>query len=152
MSKEMFYLQVRPSIPELRAAIDSLKIYDGKKRLALEDAIDDSVKDMAKVAKQKVPVDSGKLKKSIFSKMNRKIFTGYFGAKAHHAHLIEFGAKASTEKAKDKKALVFYPGYAVQIFSRSADIPAREAHPFITPAYDEVYPKLIRRIKKAMQP
>ena len=65
MSKEGFYMYVKPSIPELRAAIDSLKIYDATKRIALENAIDYSVKDMAKVARQKVPVDSGRLKKSI---------------------------------------------------------------------------------------
>ena len=151
MSKEGFYMYVRPSIPELRTAIDSLKIYDATKRIALEDAIEDSVKDMAKVARQKVPVDSGKLKKSIFSKMYRKAFTGYFGAKAHHAHLIERGAKASTTKPKNKKVLAFSTGGA-QVFSTFANIPARAAHPFIRPAYDEVLPKLITRIKKAMQP
>ena len=151
MSKEGFYMYVRPSIPELRAAIDSLKIYDATKRIALEDAIEDSVKDMAKVARQKVPVDSGKLKKSIFSKMNRQIFTGYFGAKAHHAHLIERGVKANTIKPSAKKALAFSSGGA-QVFATSANIPARAAHPFIRPAYDEVLPKLIQRIRRAMQP
>lgn len=151
MSKEMFYLHVRPSIPELRAAIDSLKIYDATKRIALENAIEDSVKDMAKVARQKVPVDSGKLKKSIFSKMNRKIFTGYFGAKAHHAHLIERGAKASTTKPKNQKVLAFSTGGA-QVFATFANIPARSAQPFVRPAYNEVLPKLIQRIRRAMQP
>lgn len=151
MSSEGFYIHIKPSIPALKAAIDSLNIYDAKKRIALEDAIEQSTKDMAKEAKTRVPVDTGKLKKSIFSKMNRQAFTGWFGAKANHAHLIEFGAKASKESPATKKALVFSAGSG-QVFSKSANIPARPAQPFIKPAYVAIYPKLIQRIGRAMKP
>ena len=60
-------LEITPSNRELREALSSISIYDAKARLRIERAVETTVKEMARLAKEKVPVNSGGLKKSIFS-------------------------------------------------------------------------------------
>lgn len=147
----MFQLKITPANKELREAIGSISAYDGAARLRIENAVEATCKDMARMSRALVPVRTGKLKKSIFWSFQRKNVVGYFGAKAPYAHLIELGAKASTEKPKDKKALMIASAGKLQ-YAASAKIPARGAHPFIRPSYEQGRPEFIRRLKEAVQP
>ena len=148
----MFQIKITPSNKELREAIGSISAYDGAARLRIENAVEATVKDMSRTAKQLVPVNTGRLKKSIFWSFHRKDVVGYFGAKAPYAHLVELGIKKEVvEKPKDKRALMITAASGIQ-YAASAKIPARGAHPFIRPAYDQGRPEFIRRLKEAVQP
>ena len=137
---------------EVRKAVQSIALYDGKSRIAVENAINKSVKRMAGNAKKRVPVRRGALKASIFSSFTKQPLQGCFGAKKPHAHLMEYGVRATLVVSKKKKPLRFFPaGTMGAVYSRSARIPARKARPFIMPAYEEGKPCLFDMLKKALQ-
>ena len=141
-------LDITPSNKELRGALSSISIYDAKARLRIESAVETTVKEMARLAKEKVPVNSGGLKKSIFCSFKKVGCVGYFGAKAPHAHLIEMGVSASQAQPKTKKSLKFNDG---KTFIKCAQIPRRPERPFIRPAYEHERPAFIRRLAEAVK-
>ena len=91
---------------DLTKAMSSISAWDGKTRLAIENALQDSTKNIARGAKQKVAQRSGKLKKSIKTGFDRRKPEGLVKAKTPYAHIVEFGAKAHIVRAKNKKALL----------------------------------------------
>lgn len=144
-------LDITPSNKELREALSSISIYDGKARLRIESAVDTTVKEMARLAREKVPVRSGELKKSIFSSFKKVGCVGYFGAKAPHAHLIEMGVSASQVQPKKKRALRIIDTSVIRFTNKTIDIPARRGRPFIRPAYEQERPAFIRRLAEAVR-
>lgn len=144
-------LDIKPSNKELQNALKSISAYDARSRLRIEAAVERSVKEMARLAKSRVPVQSGGLKKSVFSSFHKIGCVGYFGAKAPHAHLIEFGVKALTILPKKKEALRTVDSSVIR-FAEKVDIPVRGNRPFIRPSYEQERPELIRELKKAVQP
>lgn len=151
------YVNISATNAEISAALKKISIYDGKTRLKLEKAIDLGTKAMARRARSKVPVDSGTLKASIFSSFKKEKMAGYFGAKKPHAHLIELGVKASVDQPmkhlvfKNRRFLRFYNSGGDAVFARKTVIPARRAQPFIKPSYEAEEPKLIARVRKAVE-
>lgn len=161
-------LDITPVNKELKKALDSITFYDRESFRRIEKALDDGSKAIERGARQRVPVKSGKLKKSIFSKLDKNEASAYVGAKAPHAHLIEMGVKAkevdlsktetlSTKRArKGSKAMDVSAaqvpttkrttGYATKI-----KIPARAPRPFMKPAFDEERPKIVRAFEEAVQ-
>ena len=144
-------LDIKPSNKELQDALRSISAYDAKSRLRIEAAVEKSVKEMARLAKSRVPVKSGALKKSVFSSFRKLGCSGYFGAKAPHAHLVEFGVRAAVAKPKKKEALRIVDT-SLSRFSEEAEIPARGNRPFVRPSYEQERPELMRELKKAVQP
>ncbi|MEG0798700.1 MAG: HK97 gp10 family phage protein [Acidaminococcaceae bacterium] len=143
--------RVNVKVPELNDAIAKLGTYSGKMALKVEEAISDSTKSIGQGAKNRVPVARGTLKKSIRTKFNKKTCTGEVYAKAQHAHLIEFGVKASIAKPTDKKVMAI-DVQGQRFFRRKANIPARSARPFMRPAFEDEKPNLIRNVEKAVRP
>ena len=131
---------------DLTKAMSSISAWDGKTRLAIENALQDSTKNIARGAKQKVAQRSGKLKKSIKTGFDRRKPEGLVKAKTH---IVEFGAKAHIVRAKNKKALSISAGGDL-LLRKSAKIPARKGRPFIKPAFDAEEPKLISNMKKVL--
>lgn len=129
--------------------MSSISAWDGKTRLAIENALQDSTKNIARGAKQKVAQRSGKLKKSIKTGFDRRKPEGLVKAKTPYAHIVEFGAKAHIVRAKNKKALSISAGGDL-LLRKSAKIPARKGRPFIKPAFDAEEPKLISNMKKVL--
>ena len=84
---------------DLNKAMSSISAWDGKTRLAIENALQDSTKNIARGAKQKVAQRSGKLKKSIKTGFDRRKPEGLVKAKTPYAHIVEFGAKAHIVRA-----------------------------------------------------
>ena len=143
-------------VPELEQTLGQLKAYDGKAALKVEEAVSTSTKNIAKGARQRVPVRSGKLKKSIRSRFDKRAVTGYVQARQPHAHLVEFGAKGATVEPKSKKALKIPwsggMGVGGTYFAASAKIPARKERPFMRPAFEDEKPELIKALKEAVKP
>lgn len=132
---------------DITKALERIQLYSKKMPLAVENAVSGSAKAIARGGKQRVRVKSGKLKKSIGSSFDLKKCEGKAFVKMPHAHLIEFGAKASVAKPKAKKALKINGK-----FFGKAKIPERRAFPFMKPAYEEEKPALLKKIKEAVQP
>lgn len=164
-------LDIKPVNKELRKALDSIALYDRKSFKRIEQAVEDGAKAIESGAKRRVPVRSGKLKKSIFSRLDKKEVAGYVGAKAPHAHLVEHGVKEKTVDLKDpdtlskrrqRKGVTVMPlkgaapstkeGVRNTGFATKITIPARAKRPFMTPAFEEERPKIVRSFEQAVQP
>ena len=104
---------------------------------------------VAREARQRVPVRSGKLKKSIKTRFSTVKLEGQVYSNVPYAHLVEFGSRAHTVRPKKKKALRFFKGGPV--FTKRSRIPAQAGKPFFKPSYDYVEPQLIRDVKKAVR-
>lgn len=137
---------------DIRKTLNQIAFYDGKARLRVEAALAKGAHDMAKDAKAKVPVDSGVLKRSVFSNFKKVGLEATFGAKKPHAHLIEYGVKQSSAAPKRKKAMRIADTIAIRYTRKSVIIPARPAHPFIEPAFESGVSDVVRDVKKAVQP
>lgn len=157
--------RVNMSCPELGKAIDQISAYDGKTALRVENAIQSGAKNIASGAKRRVPVKSGGLKKSIVSRFGRNkygrgVIEAEVAARKPHAHLVEFGARATVVKPKTKKALRIidkgmFEGTGGQFgasFAERATIPRRAAHPYMRPAFENEKPALIRAVQEAVKP
>lgn len=116
-----------------------------------------------KAAKEKVPVDTGKLKKNIIVKQISKAPHILYvttirpykkgkgekkGTGVRYAHLVEFGTKTHPEPKKGKKAkgpmLIAKGG---KLFW-NVHHPGVEPHPFMRPAFDENVERALARMSK----
>ena len=157
--------RVNFSVPELGQALNQINAYDSRSRLGIENAVQGSTKAIATGMKSRVPVKSGKLKKRIKSrfsvnKFGKGVIQGEAAAVTPYAHLVEFGAKGTVIKPKNKKALRFVgdagmlEGSGGQYgfkFAASVTIPARKAKPYARPAFEAEKPNLIRAIGEAVK-
>lgn len=145
----MAVFTVKVSEGELSKAIRQISAWDGKNRLRVEGALKRGTSGVAREARQRVPVRTGKLKKSIKTRFSAVKLEGQVYSNVPYAHLVEFGSRAHTVKPQKKKALRFFRDGPV--FTKRARIPAQSGKPFFKPAYDYVEPQLIREVKKAVQ-
>lgn len=146
--------QITFKVPEIKATLDQLNAYNGKERLRVENVIQSSTKNIARGARNRVPVRTGNLKKKISSRFNRVGKYGPYGtvsARRPYAHLVEFGAKGTTVAPKNKKAMTI-DEYGIRRYAQKAKIPARKERPYMRPAFEDEKPKLIRDLKGAVQP
>ena len=134
---------------ELSKAIRQISAWDGKTRLRVEVVLKNGTNAVAREARQRVPVRSGKLKKSIKTRFSMVKLEGQVYSNVPYAHLVEFGSRAHTVRPKKKKALRFFKGGPV--FTKRSRIPAQAGKPFFKPSYDYVEPQLLRDVKKAVQ-
>lgn len=134
---------------ELSKAIGQISAWDGKSRLRVEGALRRGTSGVAREARQRVPVRTGKLKKSIKTRFSAVKLEGQVYSNVPYAHLVEFGSRAHTVRPKKKKALRFFKGGPV--FTKRSRIPAQAGKPFFKPSYDYVEPQLLRDVKKAVQ-
>lgn len=158
-------LDITPVNKEMRKALKTISVYDHKSYGRIEKALEDGVKSVRRGAESRVSVNSGKLKKSIFSRTQKTPLTGYIGARAPHAHLVEFGVKKVDVDLKDEETLskrrvrkgakvmtvkgnkAGGTGYGTKI-----EIPARSKRPFMQPAFEEARPKIVKSFEEAVQP
>lgn len=142
-----FYAKVTSN--DLTKTLGSISAWDGKTRLAVENALQNGTKAVARGAKQRVAQRSGKLKKSIKTGFDRRKPEGMVRAKTPYAHIVEFGSKSYTLRAKNKKALTI-PGGSALVLRKSAKIPARKGRPFIEPSFEAEEPKIVSSMKKVL--
>ena len=117
---------------ELSKAIRQISsAWDGKTRLRVEAALKRGTNAVYREARQRVPVRSGKLKKSIRQRFSTVKLEGQVFSNQPYAHLVEFGSRAHTVRPKKKKALRFFKGGPVftkrsriQAFLRLCGTPA----------------------------
>ena len=96
---------------ELSKAIRQISAWDGKTRLRVEAALKRGTNAVYREARQRVPIRSGKLKKSIRQRFSTVKLEGQVFSNQPYAHLVEFGSRAHTVKPRKKGSPVF-PGRA----------------------------------------
>lgn len=131
---------------EINKELAKISLYSAHCGLKLENAVKSSTQNIAKGGKRRAPKKSGALRKSIKSSFSKTKCEGVAYAKAPHAHLIEFGVKASMTKPKNKKVLKINGKFV----GKSVNIPARQGTPFLKPAFEEEKPHLLREIKNSV--
>lgn len=127
-------------------AMADLDKYTDKTQKRITGAISDTTNAVRDKAAERVSVKTGTLKKSITAKMSKSGNAGFVSAKARHAHLVEFGARAAFVMPKK--------GKAIKLGNRivhHAMVPARKAKPFMRPAADAEKVNLEKRITEAVK-
>ena len=132
---------------EVQSALSNIKNYNERTQAAIESSIRETGKNIRERAQRKVPVRTGKLKQSIKAHFDERKLIGQTYTKRPTAHLMEYGAKESLSMPRKSKGINI-PGIGYRKF---ANIPARRAQPFMTPAFEEEKPVLIRAIRKAVE-
>lgn len=149
MAGRGFYVNFK--VPEIERTLQQISTYDGKTRLKVEEAVQSSTKAIRNGAVRRINVHTGYLKKHTISSFDRKTVVGAIRAKAPHAHLVEFGAKAATEVPDKAKALTI-DAWGNRWYAKKARIPKRAEHPFMRPAFEDEKPNLIRKLSEAVKP
>ena len=90
---------------ELSRAIKQIKAWDGRTRLRVENALRKGTRLVRREAMQRVPKDTGRLRKSLKTRFSSSKLEGQVYSMEPHAHLVEFGARAVIIRPKRKKAL-----------------------------------------------
>lgn len=115
--------------PELQNALRNISNYNTRTAVKIEQAVSASTKAIGKGARQRIPVDTGDLKRSVRTNFDVRKIQGTVRAKEFYAHLVEFGARAVP----------------------SRNIPQRRERPFLRPAYEAEKPNLVRAITQAVR-
>lgn len=147
----------------VQEVIANLKKYDDDTQQKVGEVVNNSLKNIARGARSRVPQKSGLLKSSIRKSYSKKKMGGIVssgGKKAPHAHLVEFGTKAhsltkgTTNNAgraakKGKRLVLVIKGNPV-----SGEIihPGSKPRPFMQPAYYQERSNYIEGLKKAVKP
>lgn len=118
-----FYVNFK--VPELEAAMKSLKTYDAKTVLQIERQVSDSTKAIRKGVVKRIHDVTGYLRKHTSSSFNVLKVEGTVCEKAPHAHLVEFG--------------------------HGGPAPAKEK-PTMRPAFEDERPSLVRGLARAVKP
>ena len=137
--------------PELNNVLNNMGRYNTRTAVKIEKVISNSTKNIAQGVRRRVPVRSGKTKKAVRTRFDTKKVQGTVAIKKPHAHLIEFGAKATVEKPDRKKAMAI-DQFGIRRYAKKVNIPARAAHPSMRPAYEDEKPMLLKELREAVQP
>lgn len=139
------------SVPGLDQELSKLKTYDGKSTLGVENAIAGSTKNIAKGTRQRMQVRTGRTKKSVKDKFDKRKMTGIVRVRSPVAHLLEFGAGAAIARPTKKKAMTI-DEFGLRRYATEAHIPKREAHPSIGPAFESEKGNLLKNVREAIKP
>lgn len=126
-------MKIKMDLTGVDEAITNIKLFDVKTHTNIRKTVRKSGLRLGRNMRNRVPVDSGNLKKSIktkFAKDGLGADVGPTYGKGSHAHLVEFGHVL----VKNGKAIGHVP-----------------AHPFINPSVEEERPKYIKEIKDAVK-
>lgn len=102
--------------------------------------------DIESGAKQRAPVDTGRLRSSIQSKIDHKDISAEVTANVDYAPYVEFGTGLYAKELLAGKPREMVQ-HAREFFKTGRG--RRMAQPFLFPTYYEQRPKIIARIKKA---
>jgi len=137
----------------LSEALKQIKWYEVSTHEKIDKIIADETKIIGRLSRQRVSVDSGRLKKSIKSRTytDTRGISGLVASRERYAHLVEFGASAATIKPKKTQAMRIDEFGVRRFASGEIKIPARKPQPFMIPAYEQEKPEIERKIKQALR-
>jgi HK97 gp10 family phage protein len=130
----------------LERAIRSIQDYEVAKKEVVKNIIKDTALQIQANAKQRTPVDTGNLKRSISvdiaaDELSAKIFTD-----VEYAASVEFGS--APHKIEVKNASVLSDGS--NFLGKEVNHPGTPAQPFLFPAYEEEKNEYIDKLERAL--
>lgn len=168
MSRNLIHLEV--DLRKLDRLARGFKDYRRALASELKAALVDTLTDIERVAKEKCPVKTGRLRASITTEV-RTVTEGYVGTNVEYAADVEYGTHPHTITAKNAKTLRFErggtparyvrtrsgkfrrkagtPGKAV--FAKSVQHPGTPAQPYLEPAYRQGEKMAKQRYEEAFQ-
>ena len=154
-------LVIEGKIEGLDEAIRRLQKYDTESGKKIRKVISRGGKTVAAQAKFRVPVRSGRLKKSITSRFDSNHIESVVKARSPLAHLVEYGAAATAVRARRQKNLVMrwydragrarFAARGKSPTSGTVKIPKRHAQPFMEPSFRSIKPKVIREVAQVLR-
>ena len=153
-------LTVKPK--NVQNIINNLQKYDSDTTQRIGDAVNNSLKNIAKGVRSRLPTArSGRLRKGVKKSYSKKKMYGEVKSTAPHAHLLEFGTKshALTKGASRDAGRAAKRGRTYIMLINGNPVngehvvhPGSKAHPSIQPAYYAEKPNYIASIIKAVKP
>ncbi len=137
---------VNLGINDLQRTLGAFKTYDAQTQERLRSTVQSSTSAIMLGAKRRARVKSGGLVRNITMTYDGAQNTGTVRAKSPHAHLVEYGARAALVRPVKKKALAIGENLVA-----SAKVPARTAHPYMRPAFEDEKPDLLRATQAAVK-
>lgn len=138
---------VNLGINDLQRTLGAFKTYDAQTQERLRSTVQSSTSAIMLGAKRRARVKTGGLVRNITMTYDGAQNTGTVRAKSPHAHLVEYGARAALVRPVKKKALAIGENVVA-----SAKVPARAAHPYMRPAFEDEKPNLLRATQAAVKP
>lgn len=148
MSREF---RINCSTPDLSKTLNQINTWSGKTRLRVEKEIKNSTRRIARGTRQRAPVDTGLMKRSVRTGFKSRDGVGLVKVKQPYAHLVELGAKGGYTVKPKKKRVLKFKGKNGMAYASQVVIPKRSAHPFLRPAFDADAPNLVGKLKKAVE-
>lgn len=138
---------VNLGINDLQRTLGAFRTYDAQTQERLRSTVQSSTSAIMLGAKRRARVKTGGLVRNITMTYDGVRNTGTVRAKSPHAHLVEYGARAALVRPVKKKALAIGDNVIA-----SAKVPARAAHPYMRPAFEDEKPNLLQATKAAVKP
>jgi HK97 gp10 family phage protein len=138
---------VNLGINDLQRILGAFRTYDEQTQERLRSTVQSSTSAIMLGAKRRARVKTGSLVRNITMTYDGAKNAGVVRAKSPHAHLVEYGARAALVRPVKKKALAIGENVVA-----SAKVPARAAHPYMRPAFEDEKPNLLRATQAAVKP
>lgn len=119
---------------EITSRLNSLFTPGGEGYTALSGALEKACLGVERGARNRCPVDTGNLRRSIMHVVKMEEFTGYVGSSVPYAPYVEIGTGIYSSQGDGRQTPWIYvdPATGEKIFTHGS-----HPHPFLKPAMDE---------------
>ncbi|ANC77178.1 hypothetical protein ABE65_010340 [Fictibacillus phosphorivorans] len=131
----------------LEALINNIKDYEINKKTDVSNIVKDTALKIQANAKQRTPVKSGTLKRSIGIDLAPDEMSAEIGTNEEYAPHVEFGTAPRTISTKDSSTL----SDGKQIYGKEVKHPGTKAQPFLFPAYEQEIPEYKSKLAEALR-
>jgi HK97 gp10 family phage protein len=131
----------------LEALINNIKDYEINKKTDVSNIVKDTALKIQANAKQRTPVKSGTLKRSIGVDIAPDEMSAEIGTNEEYAPHVEFGTSPHTITVNQANVL----SDGKQIYGKEVKHPGTKAQPFLFPAYEQEIPEYKSKLAEALR-
>ncbi len=131
----------------LEALINNIKDYEINKKTDVSKIVKDTAMKIQANAKQKTPVKSGTLKRSIGVDLSTDEMSAEIGTSLEYAAHVEFGTAPRTISVYEANVL----SDGKQFFGKEVKHPGSKSQPFLFPAYEQEIPEYKSKLAEALR-
>ncbi len=131
----------------LEALVNNIKDYEINKKTDVSNIVKDTALKIQANAKQRTPVKSGTLKRSIGVDLASDEMSAEIGTNLEYAAHVEFGTAPRTISIKDASTL----SDGKQFYGKEVKHPGTKEHPFLFPAYEQEIPEYKSKLAEALR-
>jgi HK97 gp10 family phage protein len=142
-------IKVDVKVNGLNKALQNIDQFNLKVQKAVKDVVNESALNVQAGAKQRSPVDTGRLRASIaIEPQSQAPYVVRVGTNVQYAEAIEFGTAPRVITPTNKKAL-FWKGASHPV--KKVNHPGTKAKPFLFPAWEEERPQFLIKLGEALK-